>query len=246
MKKTIIPSPGKINLTLDVFPKKPEDAFHEIKTIFYKIDLADEIEITESPTFTIEGFDFPIKENLIYQAFELIKSSSTDQKLPAVKVNVKKQIPIQGGLGGGSSNFVAFVQGYFQLFDLGNIPAELVKKSAEYGKDIPFFFCDSVCALGEGFGEQITLLPFSFSGTSLWIYQPDHPHSTAEMYAKLTNFNTNFTDQFMAAPRLKNCGNAFDEFLSEKEVTLCGSGSCFFSFEDRDFKGIKKWETTLS
>ncbi len=246
MKTITISSPAKINLSLDVFPKKPGDNFHEIKTIFHKIDLADEIEITQSPTFTIEGFDFPSEENLIYKAFQLIQSFFPDQKISPVKVKVKKNIPIQGGLGGGSSNFANFIQEYFQLFELGNIPIKLIEKSAEYGKDIPFFFCDANCALGENFGEKTTPLSFSFSGTPLWIYQPDHPHSTAEMYTKLTNFNTNFTEKFLANPKLKNCGNAFDEFLENKVgFTMCGSGACFFSLEKKKLENCRIWEEEL-
>ena len=164
MKKICCISPAKINLTLDVFPKDKEDKFHKIRTIYHKISLFDEIEIQEAPFFQIEGQDLMLDKNLIYKAFELIHHYYPKEKLPSVKIKVNKNIPMQGGLAGGSSNFATFIKTYITLFELGELPKTLITSSADYGKDIPFFFYDVSCALGENFGDRITPLDFNFSG----------------------------------------------------------------------------------
>lgn len=247
-------SPAKINLTLDVFSKLKNSDFHPIQTILHKIDLGDAMEIWENKTFEIEGeFSCPIKKNLIYQAFKLVQKYYSNA-LP-VNVKIKKNIPEKGGLGGGSSNFASFIKLYFQYFNLGTIPQEIIEESAQYGKDIPFFFCEKSCALGGNFGEKITPLDFNFSGKKIFIYQPIFGNDTVEMYQTITNVNTNFTKQFINHPVLENCGNSFDQFLQNflyqkilknfdiQNFSLSGSGSCFFSFESFELPECQKTET---
>ncbi len=248
-------SPAKINLTLDVIPRQNNETFHKIHTIFHKISLTDEIEIMEAPFFSIEGFKIPIQENLIYQGFELIHTFFPKEKLPSVKVKIKKNIPTGGGLGGGSSNFATFIKLYLEYFELGETPQRLLENSGNYGKDIPFFLTKSNCALGENFGEVITPLNFNFKNKKILLYQPDFKNATTKMYTHLTNYGTNFTEKFIQKPDLKNCGNAFDEFFMNEQYqaisknfngyTMTGSGSCFFSFEPKEIKGCESIELEL-
>ncbi len=261
MKKITIKSPAKINLTLDVLSKKKEADFHEIKTIYHKVNLCDEIKISKSEEFEIVGeFDFPMKENLIFKAWQLIGEFINKKDFYPVKVKIKKDIPIGGGLGGGSSNFATFVQGYFDLFNLGDIPKELIKKSGKIGKDIPFFFSSFQCAIGTGYGEIIGSVPFDvdlFKNISVYIYVPPFKNSTAEMFQKLQNFDTKFTNNFLKNPNLKNCGNSFNVFFKEdkykeiillnfsNDIFLTGSGSCFYSFKPLRIKNCKIIETNL-
>ncbi|MDH3324508.1 MAG: hypothetical protein OEL89_02625 [Candidatus Peregrinibacteria bacterium] len=257
MKKITGLSPAKINLTLDVLEKGINEPFHPLTSIYHKISLTDEMTLEESAEFKIVGeFDFPMEQNLIYKAFNLVqKYYSTNT--PNVKVSVRKNIPEKGGLGGGSSNFATFVKLYFELFELGEIPAELVKESGNYGKDIPFFFFDDVCAVGYGFGEEIEAVPFSankFSGQKVWIYCPPFQNCTKESFELLENYNTNFTEKFLIDPVLKNCGNSFDTSFEQEmyskiipeeiknKVHLTGTGACFFSFEKLKIKECKVFE----
>lgn len=241
-------SSAKINLTLDVFPKNKYESFHRIKTIYHKIDLYDELELMEAPFFSIEGLPLMIAENLIYKAFELIHTFYPKERLPSVKVKIKKNIPLQGGLAGGSSNFAAFIKIYMELFELGPLPESLIVSSAEYGKDIPFFFSEKNCALGTHFGDTISALSFDFSGEKLFLFVPDFGGPTAEMYAKLNCYGTAYTDNFLQSPSLEHCGNTFNVFLQErpyaeliqnpKAFHLAGSGSSFFSFDSQEVKGM--------
>lgn len=264
MKKITIKSPAKINLTLDVFSKNEGDVFHEIKTIFHRIDFGDRIEISTNHKFEIVGdFDFPTENNLIFKAWKLIEKFVDPKNFHPVKVLVAKNIPQGGGLGGGSSNFANFIKGYFQLFGLGAIPTELVTTSAKHGKDIPFFFCKERCAVGTHFGEVITKTPFAhdrFYGKRIYLYIPKFESHTEDMYKTLTNFDTSFTDQFLQNPNLENCGNGFNEFLKDEKYQkilspcvllstpyplISGSGSCFFSFEKLEVVGCREIVTVL-
>ena len=249
-------SKAKINLTLDVFEKKSEAPFHEIETIFHTIELADTLTLSPHSDFEILGnFSCKTEDNLIYKAFTLVQKFYTSME--NVSIRIDKNIPEQGGLGGGSSNFATFVKLYFELFNLGNIPDELIKKSSDYGKDIPFFFQDNPCCLGTGFGEIIKPLDFNFTGTPLFLYIPEFGNSTKEMYAFLKNFNTDYSQKFLSNPSLKNIGNSFNYILdtpkykdllpntSQSPLCLSGSGSSFFSFTPIDVKHCRTLQVTL-
>jgi len=246
-------SPAKINLTLDVFPKKNSEKFHRISTIFHKIAIFDKIEITENPRLEISGFNFPAEKNLIFSAFFLAQKFFK-KKLPRVKILVKKKIPIGGGMAGGSSNFATFLKIFFQF--LGEkIPQKLIEKSADFGKDIPFFFAEKNCAAAENFGEKIRPTNFNFSGQKIWIFRPQWSNPTKFFFQNLQNFGTNFSKNFLKNPAKKNCGNAFDEFFAQKnyaeilqkipreKVHFSGTGACFFSTEKLKIPHCQIFET---
>lgn len=253
MKSVSALSYAKINLTLDVFPRQKGAVCHEIKSVLHKIALADSIEIQESEKFEIKC-NAPIdqKKNLITQAYTFLQDFYK-KPLPPVSVKLEKNIPIGGGLGGGSSNFASFVELYHELFRLGKISPELITKSGEYGKDIPFFFESKTCCLAEGFGERVTPLGFDFHNKKLFLYQPPFPSDTAQAYKNLTNFSTDFTENFLNQPALTNVGNGFDEMLESKKYQeffsfhpnfhITGSGSCFWSLEKKDIPQCKIIET---
>ncbi|MBT3348787.1 hypothetical protein HN954_01830 [bacterium] len=246
MKKITGSAPAKINLTLDVERKNPGAEKHHVRTILHKISLADELTLFAADRFELHGdFDCDPEDNLIVQAWRVVRKYFPDSS--AVIVRVQKNIPVASGLGGGSSNFAAFVKLYAELFDL-KIPEELISESEKIGADIPFFFSGNLCALGENFGEKITLLDFNFSGKKIWLHVPPNKNLTAEMYANLKNFGTKFTEKFLENPDLEKCGNAFDEIFPAdwRNVHLSGSGSAFFTLEKTEFQGHKIIEATLA
>ena len=97
-----VKSPAKLNLHLEVL-KKRKDGFHELRTVFQLIDLQDEIEfdITRNKIDLIES-PLPIKDNLVLKAANLLKKRTKVSK--GIKIFLKKKIPMEKGLGGGSSN----------------------------------------------------------------------------------------------------------------------------------------------
>lgn len=254
MSSISIFSPAKINLTLDVFSKRTDENFHPLETIYHKVNWGDKITLQLADNFKISGdFDCPLEKNLIYKAWQLIQPdrSLTEtclKKLPPVKVVVKKNIPTGTGLGGGSSNAASFILAYFELFKLGSVPFNLVQTLGNLGKDIPFFLQKTVCTRGTHYGEVIKPLPFNFSGETVYLYFPPNPSITAMAYAQLKNFNTSFTQNFLAEPSLNRCGNTFETIYEHKKysnIYLSGSGSAWFSFEPIDIKGWQRVKTTL-
>ncbi|MBP0963476.1 MAG: 4-(cytidine 5'-diphospho)-2-C-methyl-D-erythritol kinase, partial [Oscillospiraceae bacterium] len=170
-----------------------------------------------------------------------------------VEIRVEKHIPTMAGLGGGSADCAAVLNGLNKLFEL-NIPREkLVAIGAELGADIP------ACIVGgllqaDGIGEQITPL---VSGDAFWfnVVKPDVAFSTAEMYRKLGRDNTprqprDITPLVQALQRGEEMGvgsnlfNSFEEVAEPKEpilqtrvallqtgalgVRMTGSGSAVF------------------
>ena len=103
----ILFSPAKINLGLRVISKR-KDGYHNLKTVFYQIPLADSIEIIEDKKvaknnikFFCSGRKIDSKNNLCIKAYDLLKKK---YDLPGVILHLNKVIPVGAGLGGGSSN----------------------------------------------------------------------------------------------------------------------------------------------
>ena len=118
MNEIVVKSPAKINIGLNVIDKRP-DGFHNLETIFYPLDLYDEIRITKSNHFSFNSNDRNLNKedtNLIIKATEEIEKYF-DLKLP-VEIYLNKNIPIGAGLGGGSSNAASTLLALVKLFNL--------------------------------------------------------------------------------------------------------------------------------
>ncbi len=260
MKIITVLSPAKLNLTLDIFPKKEKENYHRLNTIYHKISLYDEIIIKESPFFVLDGdSDCNVEDNLITKAWNLIQNCSTD-RLPKVKVTIQKNIPIEAGLGGGSSNFAYFIYGYCELFNCKHLLPKIILLANKFGKDIPFFFYKNPIALGKNFGEKISSLSMNFSGQKVYIYQPNCKHSTTKMYKELQSIEyiqNNYTNHFLSKPSFARCGNDFDILLRKlpyfqklskyltTDIHFCGSGSCLFGFKSYNLPFCKKINCVL-
>lgn len=153
-------APAKINLSLDVLYKRPDD-YHEIEMVMTTIDLADRIELTTIDTDTIimdsENRFVPNDErNLAYRAAKLIKDTYHINK--GVRIRIEKFIPVAAGLAGGSSDAAATLRGLNRLWSL-NIPLDqLAELGAKIGSDVSFCVYNST-AVARGRGEIITELP---------------------------------------------------------------------------------------
>lgn len=148
-------APAKVNLTLEVLRKRA-DGYHEISSILQTIDLSDEIYIEPGEGLEViyeGGENFGI--DLAYKAASLLLRY---RKFPGVKIRIKKVIPPAAGLGGGSSDAAAVLEGVNQLWGLGLGKEELAQLGAELGSDVPFFIFKGT-ALAQGRGEKISPLP---------------------------------------------------------------------------------------
>src|SRR5215471_186817 len=134
---------AKINLDLQVIGVRP-DGYHELRTTFQSIALSDTLTFTKTRgPFRIECDDgaLPLdRTNLIWKAAERMMRLMRRRDSPSgVTVRVEKNIPMQSGLGGGSSDAAATLRALASLWRVRASDAELRHAAAKLGADVPYF-----------------------------------------------------------------------------------------------------------
>jgi 4-diphosphocytidyl-2-C-methyl-D-erythritol kinase len=165
----ILRSYAKINVSLEILEKRP-DSYHNLKTIFERISLADTVSLKLLPDARIlvktNRADLPgDTSNLVYRAADLLQRTHDIKK--GVCIGLHKRIPVGAGLGGGSSNAATVLVGLNRLWKLGLSRKKLAAYAGTIGSDVPFFVYDCPFAVGLGRGEMIRPLP-SLRKTSFW------------------------------------------------------------------------------
>jgi 4-diphosphocytidyl-2-C-methyl-D-erythritol kinase len=152
-----IKAPAKINFGLFVTSKRP-DGYHNLETIFYPInDLYDELFFYRAEQFEFTSNDPALnnKYNLIIQAKDLLEKQS-GKKLNC-RIELRKNIPIGAGLGGGSSDAATTLISLNEMFNLNYNNESLRKFALSLGSDVPFFI-KPLPSFAESRGEALTLL----------------------------------------------------------------------------------------
>ena len=173
---------AKINIGLHILNKR-EDNFHNIITVFQEIDFCDQISIEKSDNFLFESNVSWLddKNNTCVKAFEIIK-----EKFPHIsniKVFLKKNVPTNAGLGGGSSNGTAVLKTLNKLFSL-DIPKEkLIELSNKISADSPFFV-DGGMQIGEGTGGRLIPIDSPLKEPYILLVLPDIKINTKDAYKK--------------------------------------------------------------
>ncbi|HEX9206487.1 MAG TPA: 4-(cytidine 5'-diphospho)-2-C-methyl-D-erythritol kinase [Candidatus Deferrimicrobiaceae bacterium] len=177
-------APAKLNLTLQVFGKRP-DGFHHIRSVMVPVSLYDEViveEATDGISVTCDDPSVPAGDgNTCHRAAALFMEWAG---VPAgVRIRLRKAIPAEAGLGGGSSDAAATLKGLFAL--TGRCPPRdiLLSMAARVGADVPFFTLGSA-ALVEGFGERLTAIPWKVPFHAV-IVRPAFGLPTREGYERL-------------------------------------------------------------
>jgi 4-diphosphocytidyl-2-C-methyl-D-erythritol kinase len=173
----VIDAPAKINLALVVGPLGPEGK-HEVTTVLQRVGLSDRIELTRAPDLRVEGFT---GDTLVRRALELLADAARVQ--PGWSVRIEKNIPVAGGLGGGSADAAAALR-------LANatLPEPLGRDvlhslAASLGADVPFFLTEGP-QLGEGDGTRLSPLRLRQDYTILLaLPEGESKRSTAAVYA---------------------------------------------------------------
>lgn len=157
-------SPAKINLYLKVLRKRP-DGFHDIETIFERIDLCDEIKlkpIKDEIRILCDNSEVPTDaRNLAYKAAKLLKEKYSPKA--GTEITINKRIPVAAGLGGASSNCATCLCGLNTVWNLGLKKDELLRLAAQLGADVSFFILDVGRAVGRDKGGILEELPKSGS-----------------------------------------------------------------------------------
>jgi 4-diphosphocytidyl-2-C-methyl-D-erythritol kinase len=155
-----VPAPAKLNLMLHITARR-EDGYHELQTIFQFLDYGDQLsfqarndnELTLSPKIT--GVDF--EDNLIIKAARSLQHANSTGKNCGANIQLKKILPMGGGLGGGSSDAATTLLALNILWQLELSLDELANIGIKLGADVPVFIKGHAC-WAEGVGEKITPL----------------------------------------------------------------------------------------
>jgi len=184
MAEIRIAAPAKVNLFLRVLGKR-KDGYHDILTLFQKVDLRDDITIAAASgdpaiRLTCTGIPCPVgTENLAYRAASFFLEESGVRL--SLRIDLHKRIPIGAGLGGGSSDAAAVLKGLNLLAGSPLTTDRLHGIATRLGSDVPFFLLDRGAAYGRGRGTELT----PATGRPLWylLVHPGFGLSTAQVYA---------------------------------------------------------------
>lgn len=159
MKELRLNAYAKVNLALDVLGKR-DDGYHDIETVLHTVVLHDVITLRESGDgikVIADAEEVPSDAtNLVYRAAALLRE---EYKVPRpVEIDVRKQIPVASGLGGGSADAAVTLMGLCQMWKLRLDGRELAALAARLGSDVPFFLSGGA-ALARGRGERVQSLP---------------------------------------------------------------------------------------
>lgn len=249
---------AKINIGLKIL-KKREDGFHNIETTFAMVNLSDMIRLEKTGgeiLVTCKDLDCPAEDNLCFRAADLFKRKYKLSQ--GVSIDVVKNIPIGGGLGGGSSDAACVLKGMRTLFELDISDEELMELSKEIGSDVPFFIKGGA-AYARGRGDELKF--FKLPRMALVIYWPGYSISTKwayEEYDKSILTPPPELDTISAKKGKKiredfGLQNDFEKIVFKKHpdlldvkfnllatgammVSLSGSGSCLFTLVDEHIR----------
>lgn len=140
------PAPAKLNLFLYITGRRP-DGYHNLQTLFQFLDYGDQLQITVDQSGSITLLT-PVAgvadaDNLIVRAANMLKQAAQDNnRLSAhagAQIAVEKNLPMGGGLGGGSSDAATVLVALNHLWQTGFTPDELASMGVKLGADVPVF-----------------------------------------------------------------------------------------------------------
>ncbi|MEI6896135.1 MAG: 4-(cytidine 5'-diphospho)-2-C-methyl-D-erythritol kinase [Psychromonas sp.] len=235
------PAPAKLNLFLYI-NKQRDDGYHELQTLFQFIDLCDYLtitpnlsgEITLSPTIK----DLACTDNLIYKAATLLQKQST--KNHGAHIHVEKNLPMGGGLGGGSSDAATTLLALNYHWGLNLTNSQLSEIGLSLGADVPIFIAGEA-SLAEGVGERLTkvsplenyyivALPQCHVSTPA-VFQDKMLIRNTKKRSKIQLMNQDWGND--CEPCVKNnypkVAKVIDWLIEYAPTRLTGTGACVFS-----------------
>ena len=182
--------PAKVNLFLEVVGKRP-NGYHELATLFAKIDLGDHLTVEATPadetaiTLKISG---PVGKkipcspsNLVWKAAHAFLERYGVRA--RVHITLDKHVPTGAGLGGGSSDAAGVLLALCEIFRKN--PLDLIALAARLGADVPLFLYPDTFLKGQGIGEQLTPVPAAEHLPQLVLVYPQVGVSTKEVFARM-------------------------------------------------------------
>lgn len=237
-------APAKLNLFLHVIGRR-HDGYHLLQTVFRFLDFSDELsfELRKDSAIRLHMSTaiIPEEQNLCIRAAKLLQQESG--AVQGADIFLKKQIPMGGGLGGGSSDAATTLLALNQLWGLGWEKNQLMKLGVKLGADIPVFIFGKN-AFAEGIGEE--LVPIELPSAWYLVLIPSVQISTAEIFAskeltrntipiKIPHFpiwqghNDLESVVCQAYPEVANYLEWLKQLDNTTIVRMSGSGSCVFA-----------------
>lgn len=174
---------AKINLGLLVLEGRP-DGYHDIETVFHRIDLSDEIELSPSSEINVIASDPAVpsyERNICYKAATLLRDRLGVHE--GVTITIRKTIPVGAGLGGGSADAGAVLCELPRFWNRSIEDNALRRIALDLGSDVPYFL-KSGSALARGRGEILEYFPLDIPFSILVCYPHIHI-STAWAYRNI-------------------------------------------------------------
>lgn len=180
MATLTLSAPAKLNLFLHITGRRA-DGYHNLQTLFQMLDCGDQLSFTLTTDgeihFSCSDKRIENDSNLVVRAAKLLRPLASDNA--GVKIHLDKQVPMGGGLGGGSSDAATTLLALNQLWQLKLSNAQLCELGLKLGADVPVFVFGKT-AFAEGVGEK--LQPVSLPDKYYLIVTPDVHVSTAEVF----------------------------------------------------------------
>lgn len=236
-----LPAPAKLNLTLRIVGRR-EDGYHLLQTVFQFIDRCDWISLRPRPDGQIR-LETPLpgvpeETDLTVRAAHALRGA-TGLKL-GVTIGIEKNLPMGGGLGGGSSDAATTLLGLNRLWNAGLTTQDLMMLGLKLGADVPVFI-NGRSAWAEGVGEMLT--PLELPEPWYVVVVPDCHVATAKVFGapNLTRDNKPIKiADFLAGQHENHClpvvgalypevKKALDNLSAFGLAKLTGTGACVFA-----------------
>jgi 4-diphosphocytidyl-2-C-methyl-D-erythritol kinase len=217
-----IKAPAKINIYLKVLNRR-DDGFHELRTVMVPISLFDEIYLEpfdHGIVLKADGCNCETEDNLIHRAARLF--FETTGVKTGVSIEMKKQIPVGAGLGGGSSDAASVLIALNDLFHAGLSTEDLLEMAGKLGADCPFFILKRPMLMGSR-GDKI-LSEIHLEEREYLLIVPPFGLSTAQVYAEVKSPLTPGKDRF-TIDSVKNDIFAPEQWL-ENDLETAAFGIC--------------------
>lgn len=213
----LLKATAKINIGLRIIEKR-DDGFHNIETIFYPVKLFDEIDFNISPakkdfnSVIIKSEKFTVPANKTNTCVKAVESFFKEFKIKdcfLIDIKLKKNIPVGGGMGGGSSDAGAifrYLINYFGI-DIDSSRNRILRAALSVGSDVPFFIIQKPC-YATGRGENLKILNSFNLNYHILIVNPNLHVSTKIAYEAL-NFPKGLKKDYIL--------NNIETFIPEKK-----------------------------
>jgi 4-diphosphocytidyl-2-C-methyl-D-erythritol kinase len=242
------PAPAKLNLFLHVVGRRP-DGYHLLQTAFQLIDHGDLLHFTlrddDRIVRTTELAGVPEESDLIVRAARLLQTAATAKfpgKVFGADIAIDKQLPMGGGLGGGSSDAATTLMALDHLWQTGLTRQELMALGLQLGADVPFFIFGRN-AFAEGIGEQMQAI--DTPPTWFVVIEPGVSVPTARIFSspeltrdskpvRITDFSRAIAGygkndlQVVACKLFPPIAEAVEWLGHYGDARMTGSGACVF------------------